>query len=170
MLYEQRQSVHESPVTTESAPMSHTHQNREIDRLYAAPSWVHSIGLPVWITDEDGFILFMNRRAETLFGHSFDEWRGCACQLVITGHNGDCRLCGEHCLTRRNRSEDGEIEPVRMHLGDDDHPREALIVVIAVDSPRGRAMVHCVVEQLPARRSRRHPFIASDIKPYSGIS
>ncbi len=119
------------------------------------PAWVDTVGVPIWVTDRDGFIEYMNARAEMLFGHTLEEWRGCACQLVIACRNGDCGICGHHCLLPRFSHRPREIEPVRMVLGNGNGREEASVIVITVDGPVGRQLVHCVIEDEKERRMQR---------------
>ncbi len=135
-----------------SVPFEHRGPDeRHID----VPPWVHTIGVPLWVTDDDGFIEFMNARAEMLFGHALEEWFGCACQLVIAARHGECATCGQHCLVREFRRGQREVEPVRMVLGDGDDADEASVLIITVDGPAGRQLVHCVVEDERDRRMQR---------------
>lgn len=135
-----------------SVPLEHRGSQQ---RPIHIPPWVQTIGVPIWVTDDDGFIQFMNNRAEVLFGHTLEEWYGCACQLVIAAHHGECSLCGRHCLIRDFGTTKHEVEPMRMLLGNDDQVDEASVLVITVEDVDGRQLIHCVVEDERERRMQR---------------
>ena len=120
------------------------------------PQWVGSLGMPVWITDPDLNISYLNERAEALLGRSATECVGLPCYRVIAGTNASgLPCCGPHCpvagLARVNR----EIEPVEMRIpGPDNKGRWIQVLTITARAPdqTGPWLVHCA---LPTDRAHR---------------
>jgi DNA-binding CsgD family transcriptional regulator len=119
------------------------------------PSWVHSMGLPIWITDASGSIYYLNPRAEALFGHSLDEWVGLPCHLCIAGRTQTGPVCGPRCRVRRQAAARTEIEPVRVWLPAAEETGEVSVVVITSGRGLGQLLIHCVVDDERERRIRR---------------
>jgi DNA-binding CsgD family transcriptional regulator len=113
------------------------------------------MGVPVWITDPVGRISYLNPRAEALFGHSFSEWYARPCHLVVAGRTRTGPFCCPRCRVRSQANARAEIEPVHMEIGAKDGARtEVCVVVIAVESPAGKQLVHLVVDDERERRVR----------------
>ncbi len=119
------------------------------------PSWVHSMALPVWITDAHGTISYMNTRAEALFGHTFLEWSGKACHACVRGRTQGGAFCCPRCRARQDADEGREIGPIRMHVSSTPEPRDVDIVIIAVEGAGGPLLVHCVLDDERERRLQR---------------
>jgi PAS domain S-box-containing protein len=117
--------------------------------------WVESLGVPVWITHADGLLCYLNPRAEALFGHSRGEGLGRPCHVVVAGRSQGSSFCGPHCRVRTQAAAGSEIEPIRLEVTTKDGARaEVCVVVIAVDTPEGRQLVHVVLDDERERRIR----------------
>lgn len=122
----------------------------------ARPAWVESLGVPAWVTDASGRISYLNRRAEAFFGQSLGEWLGRPCYTVIAGRSHGAAFCSPRCRTRVLADARREIGPVRMEISVKDGARtEVSVVVVAVDVPEGRQLVHIVVDDDREQRMRR---------------
>jgi len=122
----------------------------------ARPAWVESLGVPAWVTDASGCISYLNARAEAFFGHSLDDWLGRPCYAVVAGRSHGAGFWCPRCRGRVLAEERREIEPVRMEISAKDGVRtEVCVVVVAVETPMGRQLVHIVVDDEREQRVRR---------------
>jgi len=124
------------------------------------PPWVKTLGTAVWISDPEGNISYLNRRAEVLLGHVAAACIGSPCHRVVCGYDELGRpFCGSLCpiLRRARRGED--IEPVRIRLTGSEKGREWVQVLpISVHHPRGGGayLVHCVLDEDRAYRIEQY--------------
>ena len=137
--------------------MANDHPNSTpgAEGISQAPSWVHSMALPIWITDARGAISYMNTRAERLFGHTFLEWSGKPCYACVRGRTQDGAFCCPQCRVRLEADEGCEIGPIRMRVESTLERGDVNIVVIAVDDAAGPLLVHCVLDDERERRLQR---------------
>ena len=119
------------------------------------PQWVASMGVPIWVTDPKGAIRYLNPRAEALFGCKQGTWVGQSCHSKIAGRTRSQAVCCPRCRVRVQAETGREIEPVRMRIPCAEEYGEVIVVVIAVESPQGRLLVHCIVDDLRERRLQR---------------
>lgn len=115
------------------------------------PPWVANLGVPIWISGPDRTISFMNHRAEELLGVLATECLGHPCHTVIKGTNTDGgAVCGPSCRLARRVWHGGEIEPVKMRVGN--HWVRMMTIKVRGEDPRGPYLVHCA---LPDDRAHR---------------
>lgn len=122
----------------------------------ARPAWVETLGVPAWVTDASGCISYLNGRAEAFFGQSQGDWLGRPCYTVVAGRSHGAAFCCPRCRARVLSDAHREIEPVRMEISTKGGVRtEVSVVVVAVDVPEGRQLVHIVVDDEREQRMRR---------------
>ncbi len=113
------------------------------------PWWVGRLDTPVWITDPDGNISYVNDRAETLLGRSAAECLGLPCHQVVAAMDASGRpFCGPRCVLAHMAHQDQAIPPVELRLGHPDGSSTwASVLPITVRAPDGRGpwLVHCAL-------------------------
>ncbi len=130
------------------------------------------MGMPVWVTDVSGTLVYLNDLAEKLFDHTRAEWIGRPCFKCIVGRTSDGALCGPRCLMRKRADAGLPIEPTRMRLAAAQESGEVSVVVITSGGAPDYLLIHCVVDDERERRIRR--FIdgvlhrSTDIPPEAG--
>jgi len=126
--------------------------NSTTDDSPRLPQWIGNLGLPVWVSGPGRRVLSMNRRAERLLDRPASECIGRHCYEVIQGRDANRRrFCGPACQIFCAGGL-GELEPVEMVLEDVRGEHWIQVLVIPVDSPGGRLLVHCA---LPFDRPHR---------------
>ncbi len=124
------------------------------------PLWVRSVGVPTWVTNPSGEIIFANDRAETLLGQSLDHLTRQPCHLAVCGTTPDGRqLCGPNCSFRETARIGIELEPVPMSLRSHDGREQFVrLIIIAVRMPPadGTHLVHCALDETKERRFQRY--------------
>jgi DNA-binding CsgD family transcriptional regulator len=116
------------------------------------PHWIGNLGLPVWVSDPDRRVMSMNGRAERLLDRPAGECIGRNCYELIQGRDtSHRRFCGPACQIFRAGGA-RELEPVEMMIEDVRGEHWIQVLVIPVDSPGGRLLVHCA---LPFDRPHR---------------
>lgn len=123
------------------------------------PPWVESLAMPVWISDEDRNIAFLNGRAEELLGRSSGRCIGKPCYQIIRGKTGKGeKFCSVQCPAVRQLTHQKEIEPFRIRVGVGRRARWVQVVMIAAHSPdmTGVRMIHCVVDDDKEQKFRRY--------------
>ena len=120
------------------------------------PPWVTTVGTAVWISDPEGNISYLNRRAEVLLGHTSTACIGSPCHRVVCGYDELGRpFCGSLCPILRRARTGQDIEPVRIRLAGSEKGREWVqVLAISVHPPGGGGayLVHCVVDEDRAHR------------------
>jgi DNA-binding CsgD family transcriptional regulator len=123
------------------------------------PPWVVKLGMPVWISDPDRHISYLNGRAESLLGLSADRCVGRSCSEVVRGRTAQGKpFCSERCPVVRQLEFQAEIEPIRIRVGIGRRAKWVQVVVIAAQSPdlAGSYMVHCVIDDEREQRFKRY--------------
>ena len=155
-----------------------------VTRTAWLPAWVGSLGTPVWITESDGNLGYLNQRAEALLGVSAADCVGRPCYQVIAGTDDLGRAsCKRNCpilgLARAKR----EIEPVRIRVrGPDGKGRwiEVLHITLTPPESKGVWLVHCALHADRAHRMEKylariasrtpHPEISSETSARLGLT
>lgn len=125
--------------------------------LDLVPPWARRLGVPVWVTDPDRNLRFVNGRAATLLAVSASECLGKPCYAIVSGVDlsgepfcrPDCQL--EHLV--RNGS--GGIEPIEMGIvGAAAKVRWVKVLAIPVTGSRqtNTLLVHCALDHDKSRR------------------
>jgi DNA-binding CsgD family transcriptional regulator len=121
------------------------------------------LGMPVWVTSEDGEITYLNERAEALFGKSADECLGQSCHSVVGGRRpSGTSFCQPNCAVRRMAAQGQEIEPFPLIIPNHGRPNDHVrVVVIASRSPvpvdrQCMLYVHCVVDDARHERFKKY--------------
>ena len=107
---------------------------RSIPVPKSIPSWVGRLGAAVWVSDPDGNIGYLNRRAEKLLGIRAEGAVGKPCHEVVAGRDsaGD-PLCDPSCSVLACTRRDLEVEPFDLCVRDpagDLHWVQVLIITI----------------------------------------
>lgn len=120
------------------------------------PPWIASLGTPVWITEPDGSIGYVNERAEALLGFSADDCIGRRCHEVIAGTDAAGRpCCKPNCPVYRQARKQREIEPASMRIVGADgksHWLDVLFITLAQPNSTAVRVVHCALEADRAHR------------------
>jgi len=123
------------------------------------PPWVERLGMPVWISDPDRNISYLNSRAEDLLGRSAGKCVGKPCHKVIRGKtaNGE-PFCSERCPVINQLNFQTEVEPIRVRVGAGRRARWAQVVIISAQPPdfSGMRLVHCVIDDEKEQRFRQY--------------
>ena len=53
------------------------------------PQWIYGMGVAVWISDENGKIVFINERAESVLGRDAASTVGMPCYQIVGGKDDD---------------------------------------------------------------------------------
>ncbi|MDH3217683.1 MAG: PAS domain-containing protein, partial [Candidatus Krumholzibacteria bacterium] len=116
-----------------------------------SPPWVDNLGVPVWISDPDGNLSYVNSRAESLLGRPAAACIGLPCYSIVCGYDDLGRpFCGSLCPIRSRANLDKEIEPVRLRVvGSGKTNRWIQVMPITTQSPDGSGphVVHCVLDE-----------------------
>jgi DNA-binding CsgD family transcriptional regulator len=133
------------------------------------------LGMPVWVTSEDGEITYLNQRAEALFGKTAEECIGENCHAVVGGRRpSGSSFCQPNCTVRRMAALGQEIEPFALiipgHGRPNDHVR---VVVIAARTPligdnQRTVYVHCVVDDARHERFKKYLDKVVSRSPHAG--
>lgn len=129
---------------------------KALGRRNWTPPWVKTLGTAVWISDPEGNISYLNRRAEALLGHTSTACIGSPCHRVVCGYDELGRpFCGSLCPILRRARMGQDIEPVRIRLTGSEKGKEWVQVLpILVHNPNGGGpyLVHCVLDEDRAHR------------------
>lgn len=123
------------------------------------PPWVEGLGMPVWVSDLDKTLIFLNYRAENLLGRSMLDCVGNRCFEVVRGRTArGKRFCSEHCPAVHELHFKREIEPFRIRVGTKRRARWVQVVLIAAQPPdfSGKRLVHCVIDDEREQRFKRY--------------
>lgn len=123
------------------------------------PPWVEKLGMPVWISDPDRNITYLNGRAEELLGRTSGKCVGKPCYEVIRGKTARGKpFCSEQCPAVRQLNFQKEIEPFRIRVGTGRAAKWIQVVVIAAQAPdlNGPCMIHCVIDDQKEERFRQY--------------
>jgi len=110
------------------------------------PAWVHAMGVAVWVSDENGYIIFMNERAESLLGRDAVATLGAPCHQVIAGKSEDGQQWCEHNCRIHEMAKTGEqIEPYTLRINDhSDEEHWLQLLVIPYTTEEGMTqLAHC---------------------------
>jgi len=120
------------------------------------PSWVGSLGVPVWVSDPSGNIGYLNGRAAELLGVAAGAAVGQPCHEVVAARDAAGNPhCGPNCAVLECARRDRELEPLELCLRrpeGGDHWVQVLIISIQEASQGRPWLVHCAV---PRDRSHR---------------
>lgn len=123
------------------------------------PQWVERVGAPVWVSDLNHKIVYLNHRAEELLGKPAGGCVGNNCYQIIRGKlaNGKS-FCNARCEVVKNFQFGKELEPIRLRVGIGRRSRWVQIVLIPVQAPdlSGPRLVHCVVDDDRTERFARY--------------
>jgi DNA-binding CsgD family transcriptional regulator len=123
------------------------------------PPWARKLGMPVWISDPDRYIIFVNGRAEGLLGQPTGSCVGRPCSEVIRGRTAKGKpFCAEQCPVIRQLDFQTEIEPFQLRIGAGRKAKWIQVVVIAAQAPdfSGPYVVHCVIDDEREQRFKQY--------------
>ena len=132
------------------------------DRQMAAgwvPPWALKLGMPVWISDPDRCITYVNGRAEGLLGQPAGKCVGQPCSEVVRGRTVKGKpFCARQCPVIRQLDFQSEIEPIRLRIGAGRKAKWVQVVVIVAQAPdfSGPYVVHCVIDDEREQRFKRY--------------
>jgi PAS domain S-box-containing protein len=110
------------------------------------PAWIHAMGVAVWVSDEDGTIVYMNERAETLLGREAQAVLGSPCHQVIAGKTEDGqKWCDHNCRVREMAKTGEEIEPYTLRINghtEEEHWLQLLVIPFTTEDGVTR-LAHC---------------------------
>lgn len=132
----------------ESRPAEFVAGDSDVARGWV-PRWVERLGVPVWISDPDRHITYVNGRAERLLARSWRKCIGRPCHDVIRGRTARGKpFCSERCPAVRQLQFQKEIEPFQIRIGAGRGAKWVQLVVIAAQAPgaSGPSLIHCVIE------------------------
>ena len=119
-------------------------------------AWVSTLDTPVWVTDPDGNISYVNGRAEALLGRPAAECVGVPCHQVVGAEDATgCAFCGPRCLLTDLADDRQPLPPVELRLWRSDGSSTWVHVLpIAVRGPGGEGpwLVHCALNTDRAHR------------------
>ena len=102
------------------------------------PPWVHSVGVPVWISGPDACLRYVNSRAAELIRFGVTECRGRPCFGVVAGvDDGDRPFCVEDCPLVRSERQGDVLEPFTLLVGEPEHVREIKVLGIPLTDSDG---------------------------------
>ena len=119
-----------------------------------APDWALVLAAPVWVTDADGQLTYINRRAEEMLELTATESVGMPCYRVVRGEDElGTPMCGPLCAVRKRARAGLGIEPVRMRIQRrSGNHRWLQILPISVHPANGPHVVHCVLDETRLHR------------------
>jgi DNA-binding CsgD family transcriptional regulator len=124
------------------------------------PPWVELLGMPVWVTGGDGNVVYVNERAEDLFGKSSEGCVGQPCHKIIGGRKpSGAPFCVPECAVRRLASHGREIEPYPLRLPRKNKRDDMVRVVVIVAHRPGDHFdyfVHCIVDDARHERFKKY--------------
>lgn len=130
-----------------------TDKHEDDGQLAWLPAWITRLSVPIWISDPDRRICFLNARAEALLGRRASACLGRPCHEVVQGWMASRRpLCGVQCPLAAAARADRSLAPIRIRVGGAGSGENWIqLLCIPLWSPEGRGpwLVHC------ALRSRR---------------
>jgi DNA-binding CsgD family transcriptional regulator len=104
------------------------------------------MGVALWVSDQDGKIIYINERAETLLGRDGAAALGQPCHQVIAGKSEDGqKWCEHNCRVQDMARKGEEIEPytLRINGGDsDEHWLQLLVIPFTADDGTYQ-LAHC---------------------------
>ena len=126
------------------------------DGALGLPRWVSTLDTPVWVTDPDQNIGYLNELAETLLGRSAEECVGLPCHEVVAATDTSGRpFCAPHCRLVHLARQHQAIPPVELRLRHADGSGTWVSVLpITVRAPDGSGpwLVHCALNTDRAHR------------------
>ena len=118
------------------------------------------LGMPVWVTDPNGNISYVNERAHVLLGASAADSVGLPCHEFIAGHTQAGKaFCELNCPVRFLVSMGREVSPfsLRVKNADGQDHGVRLVVIAAHRREHERPhIVHCIVDEDREDRVRRY--------------
>ena len=123
------------------------------------PPWVHGLGMPVWVSDPDRNIAYINSRAEDLLGRSPGKCVGKPCYKVVRGKTTRGKsFCSSNCPVTQKLQLNKEIEPFRIRVGAGRRAKLIQVVLIAAQAPdfAGPRLIHCIIDDAKEQRFRRY--------------
>ncbi|MCH7878093.1 MAG: PAS domain-containing protein [candidate division Zixibacteria bacterium] len=158
---------------SEYATVPQTHVTTSTrDRSSYVPTWVSSLGAPVWISSPDGIVSYINERAETLFGRSATDCLGRPCSSILSDTvSSGCPFCGPQSPVFSRLRWHQPIEPVEVQVVTSrGKGRWILLMVIPVDSPEGSGpwLVHCAFSENRANNIGEYLNKVSSRTPHDG--
>lgn len=110
------------------------------------PQWIHGMGVAVWVSDENGKIVFMNERAESVLGRDAASTVGMPCYQIVGGKDDDGKAWCEHnCQVQELAKKGQEIEPYTLRINggeDDEHWLQLLVIPFQGEDGRTN-LAHC---------------------------
>jgi DNA-binding CsgD family transcriptional regulator len=136
----------------------------EPERLVQAhrtiPPWVGRLVMPVWISDFNQRIVYINERAERLLGIGAEECIGRPCYRVVCGKNASGKsFCRAGCSTLRRVKRGVGIEPYALRIGGKDRGRWVRVVLIPTGMNGGdqkTQLIHCIVPDGDQKRFKKY--------------
>ncbi len=136
------------------------------------PPWVERVGAPVWVSDLNHKIIYVNPRAEKLLGRPVDRCVGYNCYEVTRGKlaNGKS-FCNARCEVFKQFQFGNDIEPVRIRVGIGNRSKWVQIVLIIADAPdlSGARLVHCVIDDDKEQRFKSYLSKVMSRTPHSRV-
>jgi DNA-binding CsgD family transcriptional regulator len=115
--------------------------------------------MPVWVSDLDKILVYLNYRAENLLGRLTPDCVGKPCFEVVRGRTAKGkRFCTKHCPAVRELHTKREIEPFGIRVGARRRSRWVQVVLIAAQPPdfSGQRLVHCVIDDEKEQKFKRY--------------
>ncbi len=114
------------------------------------PAWVRVLATPVWISDPDRRICYMNAQASRLFGRPAHECLGSRCYGVVQGVDEAGRpFCGECCLALCNVRQERELQPIQVRVRPSDERAtwvRVLWIPLRAPGRDGVWLIHCALD------------------------
>lgn len=124
------------------------------------PPWAATLDTPVWVTDPDSKVSWMNQQAAELLGVPLSRGRGRPCFEVVGGvDQRGRRFCSPRCPGMERVRRGHRLSPFRITVaGGAGRESWLRVLIIPVDHPerRGTWLVHCVVTSQREVRMERY--------------
>lgn len=124
------------------------------------PAWVLRLGVPIWISDPQQRLYFVNELAEKVLGQRSQDCLGLPCFAVVGGRQSDGQTyCRRHCSLSSFAQGDQVLKPLRMAVcGPESAPRWLQVMIIPIEGPDGTWpwLVHCAQEVGRSHRIERY--------------
>jgi PAS domain S-box-containing protein len=149
---------------TSSAPIP---VPRPVDSSAAArwerwlPAWVRRIGTAVWVTGDDGNLVFVNEQAEELLGVVARDAVGRPCRAVVAARTAcGASFCAARCPFVVAADAGGEVPTAEVRIGRTATGHWVHLTAIPVEHPdgSGRWIVHSA--RLADRERRLEDYVA----------
>ena len=110
------------------------------------PQWVRKMGVATWVSNRDGYVIFMNERAEKLLGRDQCNSVGRPCYEVIGGKASDGKaLCRHDCRVGQMVRDGEEVEPYTVRINGDEGEEHwlQLLVIPYTNGEGSNRVAHC---------------------------